>query len=494
MTMVKIIFNDKNIKSQGPYELVRAFYGDLEIQVNYQQFIENTETDEECIIVSKINETYNVFLKRNGKIIDEEKIKYPVYLYKNHMFSRNNTVKYLIYKILSRNLQNSPSWGILTGIRPVKLARQLMDKGFKRKELVNILTKFYLLKPSKVNLIMDVSLSQKQIVDSIDKNSYSLYIGIPFCPSKCLYCSFPTMLARKNQGIMEAYLDRVIEELKYTAEMMDKWNINTIYIGGGTPTSLPINLMEKLLDFINNNFFKINELSIEAGRPDTLNLEYIQLFKKYNVDRISVNPQTMNNITLKTVERPHSAEDIINIYKMSKNNGIKIVNMDIIIGLPGENINDVKNTLKELERLQPDNLTVHTLAIKKGSKIILNKSNIDLPKTNEINEMLKMTHDFAYKNNMIPYYLYRQKQIIGNFENIGYSKKNNPCFYNISIMEEKETIIGVGMGSTTKFYNKITNSIETIANYRSINEYMENISEMISIKRDKINEIEDSWQ
>lgn len=492
--MVKLIFTNKFIKSHGPYELVRAFYGDEEIKVNYQKVIDTTDADEDIIIVSKNDEIYSVYFKRNGEITDEERITYPVFFHKEKRFSRNNTVKYLIYKILKRNLQNCPSWGILTGIRPVKLVQQLIDQGIERKDIINILLEYYLLQPSKANLIMDISLSQKQILDAIDKNSYSLYIGIPFCPSKCSYCSFPTLVSGTNNDIMVSYIDSIVKELQYTIEIMDKWNINTIYIGGGTPTSLPIKLMEKLLGFLNNNFSGVNELTIEAGRPDTLNLEYLQLFRKYSVDRISINPQTMNNLTLRTIEREHSAKDIIDVYRLYKDNGIKTINMDIIIGLPGENSYDVENTLKELELLKPNNFTVHTLAIKKGSNMILDRDNLNVPKTSEIKEMLKMAHDFAYKNNLLPYYLYRQKQIMGNFENIGYSKKHNQCHYNISIMEEKETIIGVGMGSTTKFYNKTTNSIETIANYRSINEYMESFLPLISIKKEKINEIEDCWQ
>jgi oxygen-independent coproporphyrinogen-3 oxidase len=248
-----------------------------------------------------------------------------------------------------------------------------------------------------------------------------------------------------------------------------------------------------LLDYINTRFEGIKELTVEAGRPDTIDREYIELLKNHKVNRISINPQTMDDVTLRIIGRNHSAKDIIDAYTLSKDIGIETVNMDLIVGLPGENRTNMEETLRTIRSLEPDNLTVHTLAVKKGSEFILDKGKYPIASGDEIQEMLYLASEFAKENKMIPYYLYRQKQILGNFENIGYSKKNNPCLYNVSIMEEKETIIGIGMGSTSKFYNKMEDSIDTFANFRSIRDYLGRLPEQKTLKRQKINKIEKSW-
>ncbi|WP_422485230.1 coproporphyrinogen dehydrogenase HemZ [Gudongella sp. DL1XJH-153] len=492
--MINITTNDNSIKTQDPYELVRAFYGDKEVRIIHENnsMYENIEGD--ILEITLFDEFYQVSLIRNDRIIDKEKASYlDKEFYRGEKASRNNTIKHLIYKVLDRNLKTELPWGILTGIRPVKVSKMLIDKGMTYNEIIDVLTNSYLLRDDKAKLITEVSYSQRMILESIARNSYSIYIGIPFCPTKCFYCSFPTLIASKHSDFMSDYVDCIINELQDTLTMMKNWDLNTVYIGGGTPTSLPISLMKKILSYINENFSGIKELTVEAGRPDTIDMEYLQLFKGYKVNRISINPQSMNDNTLKVIGRKHSAEDIIETYRLSKKVGIETVNMDLIVGLPGEDRKDMENTLRILETLQPDNLTVHTLAMKKGSEFILERDNYFMASADEIQKMLSLTSEFALRNNMIPYYLYRQKQIMGNFENIGYSKRENPCVYNISIMEEKETIIGIGMGSTTKLYNKVHNSIDTIANFRNLREYMDRLSELKSRKRQKIKEIEDSW-
>ncbi|MGM0395774.1 MAG: coproporphyrinogen dehydrogenase HemZ [Bacillota bacterium] len=492
--MVKILCEDVNIKTHDPYELVRAFYSEEEVQVVDDRTFITEEKDEDAVRISMDNNIYRVSLLRGNEIVDTEEIPYSkLDFYRNERASRNNTVKHLIYKVLDRNLKTNLPWGILTGTRPVKIAKILMDKGLDIDETLDTLTEAYLLRPDKARLIIQVSIGQKKILESIEKNSYSIYIGIPFCPTRCFYCSFPTLNADKYGSSMERYVENLIHELEDNASMMEKWAINTIYIGGGTPTSLPVELMERLLKYIDKKFIGVNELTVEAGRPDTINSEYLELFKRYNVDRISINPQTMNDDTLKIIGRRHSSEDILTTYKLSKDIGIETVNMDLIVGLPSEDRKDIEDTLKKLEPLQPDNLTVHTLAVKKGSDFIDDRKNYSMASAEEIQEMLRLTAKYAEKNNLIPYYLYRQKQIMGNFENIGYSRPDNPCLYNISIMEEKETIIGIGMGSTTKLYNKLEDSIETIANFRNLKEYMDRLSELELRKRQKIKGIEDSW-
>ncbi len=494
MKMINIITNDNSIKTQDPYELVRAFYGEEEVNVIHEEDLIYENIKGDILEIKLCNELYQVSLIRNYVIIDKEKASYlDKKFYRKEKASRNNTIKYLIYKVLDRNLETNLPWGILTGIRPVKVAKMLLDKGLTYNQTMDVLTNSYMLRADKAKLLTEVSSSQRVILESIAINSYSIYIGIPFCPTKCFYCSFPTLIADKHSDFMSDYVDCIINELEDTHLMMNNWDINTVYIGGGTPTSLPVDLMEYILKYINDNFSGVKELTVEAGRPDTIDLDYLHLFKKYNVNRISINPQTMNDITLKTIGRKHSAEDIIQTYRLSKKVGIETVNMDLIVGLPGEDSKDMENTLRILETLQPDNLTVHTLAMKKGSDYILERDNYFMASADEIQKMLSLTSEFALRNNMIPYYLYRQKQIMGNFENIGYCRIENPCVYNISIMEEKETIIGIGMGSTTKLYNKVYNSIDTISNFRNLREYMQRLSELKTRKRQKIKEVEESW-
>ena len=492
--MIYLLVVDKSIKTHDPYELVRAFYGGKDIKIIGTVSQESQAKDAETIAISIQGDTYKVSFTRNNTLIDFEQMSFHEKDFcRGETASRNNTIKHLIYKVLSRNLNTELPWGILTGIRPVKVAKMLMDKGLSQEEAIEVLSASYMLREDKARLITDVSLYQKPILDELDKNNYSIYIGIPFCPTRCFYCSFPTLIAHRNTDLMEGYVDALIEELDDTSVMMDSWNISTVYIGGGTPTSVPKELMGRLLDHINKKFEGIKELTVEAGRPDTIDREYLELLKSNYVDRISINPQTMDDKTLKIIGRKHSARDIVETYRLSKDVGIETVNMDLIVGLPGENRNNVAETLRIIRALQPDNLTVHTLAVKKGSEFIHDRGKYTIASADEIQEMLHLTSEFAKENDMIPYYLYRQKQIMGNFENIGYSKKSNPSLYNISIMEEKETIIGIGMGSTSKFYNKLENTIDTFSNFRSISEYLSRLSEQKTRKRQKINEIAKSW-
>jgi len=494
MNMIFILVNDNKIKTHDPYELVRAFYGNEEIRIIGLDSVDSINPDSDLISIFLHGDNYKVSLRRNKVVVDSEEMSYrEKVFYRGETASRNNTVKHLIYKLLTRNIEARPPWGILTGIRPVKVAKMLLDKGLGQEEAIEVLRDSYLLRPDKARLITEVSRTQRPILDSLAKNSYSIYIGIPFCPTRCFYCSFPTLIANRNIHVMEGYVDSLIEELEDTKAMLEGWHINTVYIGGGTPTSLPKELMGRLLDYINVNFKGFNELTVEAGRPDTIDRAYLELLKNKGVNRISINPQTMDDETLVLIGRKHTAKDIVEAYRLSKDIGFETVNMDLIVGLPGENRNNIAETLRAIKTLDPDNLTVHTLAVKKGSEFILDKNSYSLAESSEVEEMLQLTWEFAEENNMIPYYLYRQKQIMGNFENIGYSKKHNPCLYNVSIMEEKETIVGIGMGSTSKFYNKLENSIDTLANFRSIRQYMERLPEIKRRKRQKINEIETSW-
>lgn len=342
--------------------------------------------------------------------------------------------------------------GSLTGIRPGKIVDELFEKDTNEENIFNILTKEYRLNKENAKLIIDISKRQKGYIYPIDKDKYSLYISIPFCPTRCIYCSFPSLPIKKFNAQVSDYINTLIYELHGIAKIMNGKKLNSVYIGGGTPTSISIIYLEKIIQTVYQEFRgNLKEFTVEAGRPDTINKDVLLMLKNNNINRISINPQTMNDKTLKIIGRNHTSDDIIKAYDMAKDVGIPIINMDLIIALPEEGLEEVKDTLNIFERLDPENLTVHTLAVKRGSNYRENIDQFDKKDIDTIHNMIDETKSFAREMNLNPYYLYRQKQILGNFENIGYVKEGTECIYNISIMEEKETIIAAGMGSVSKY-------------------------------------------
>ncbi|MBZ2173963.1 coproporphyrinogen dehydrogenase HemZ [Schnuerera sp. xch1] len=393
-------------------------------------------------------------------------------------------VKQSLYEALNNISNTILPWGILTGVRPVKIVHDLIDNGFKDNEILNILTEQYKIFSEKANLILNIAHKQRNHIHPLDKNRFSLYVSIPFCPTRCLYCSFPSCNIGKYGYLVDKYTDNLIYEINRIAELMSGKSISTVYIGGGTPSAIPNKNLEKIIKTIYKNFGRnnIDEITVEAGRPDTIDVGLLKMLKENEVDRISINPQTMNDSTLKVIGRQHNSDEIINAYNLAKNVGIGVVNMDLIVGLPSEGIDEIENTLEKLKYLDPENLTVHTLAIKRGSKFRHVIDQYDLKDQNELEAMLKETKLFAEEMNLKPYYLYRQKQIMGNFENVGYAKEGKECIYNIKMMEEKETIIAVGMGAVSKIFYPKENRIERVPNVKSLKEYLERIDEMVARK------------
>ena len=397
-------------------------------------------------------------------------------------------IKKSLIDVLGSKDNNIP-WGILTGIRPVKIIHDLINKDISDEEIIKVMTKEYKLNMDKTKLILDVGKKQRKYLYPLDKDKFSLYISIPFCPTRCLYCSFPSLPINKYEDYVKEYVDKLIYEIHSIGALMKGKQINTIYIGGGTPTAIPLGQLERIIQSVYNTFGEenIKEFTVEAGRPDTITEEYLQMLNVNKIHRISINPQTMNNETLKLIGRQHTSEDIIKTYKMAKDIGFKSINMDLIIGLPGEGLQEIQNTLKQIKKLDPENLTVHTLSVKRGSKF---KDTIDkypLESSQILREMLEETRLFARNEGYEPYYLYRQKQTLGNLENIGYAKEEMECIYNISMMEEKETIIGVGMGSVSKIFLADKNKIKRFPNFKGLEDYMARIDELIARRNDIIN-------
>lgn len=472
--MIGIINRTDKVKYNDLFELARAFMPD-------EQFVEAISDE---AVASYIYLDYeNGVFKTSFKGFAAEPVIFTasakeIDILRNWEAAERIAAKRAYYKLLSSLTKKSLPWGVLTGIRPVKISSALRESGATSEGIREILTKGYLVDNDKAELAVKISFIQAPLVDSFKGKSYSLYIGIPFCPSRCVYCSFPSLSSIKFRNQMDPYIDSLIREINSINAMMDGWRLDSVYVGGGTPTALPKNLMERLLDEVRRLFTSSFELTVEAGRPDTIDYEYLKLFKKYDVDRISINPQTMNYNTLKLIGRDHTPDDIIAAYNLAKEIGISIVNMDLIVGLPGEGVDDVRMTLEKINKLKPDNLTVHTLSMKKGSRLI-DKDEVSMVyKAEQIGEMLKICNEFASEVGLSPYYLYRQKQILGNYENIGYSRPQNMCVYNIAIMEEKQTIIASGMGSVSKVYNEGTGALARVPNPKDLNGYIERIDEI----------------
>lgn len=393
-------------------------------------------------------------------------------------------IKTAIYKMLSEYTKAEISWGILTGIRPAKNVNELWTKGATDEEVMQVLTEKYLAKPEKIKLAIDVAKAEKKILQANDGTTAGIYIGIPFCPSRCLYCSFTSFSLKQYGNRVDEYLSALIKEIEYTAEYSKRYNLESIYVGGGTPTSLNETQLEILLQKISEKFdvSKLKEYTVEAGRPDTITSKKLELLKQYGVGRISINPQTMNQKTLDLIGRKHTVEDIISVYHTARKLGHKNINMDLILGLPEETPEDVEYTMREIKKLNPENVTVHTLAVKRASRLKETLDGYNFIAKEDMEKMLSIADSYARSMGMYPYYMYRQKNMVGNFENVGYCKPNTEGIYNVQIMEEKQTILSAGAGSTTKLVYP-DGRIERIFNVKSLEDYISRIDEMLDRKR-----------
>ncbi|EOD00654.1 coproporphyrinogen dehydrogenase HemZ [Caldisalinibacter kiritimatiensis] len=437
-------------------------------QENDDYFIETiVYKNNECISKSEIKKVSDIDIKEDNL---NKKIKLGI--------------KQSLYEALSQITSVNAPWGILTGIRPTKIVHDLLDKSCKIEEIKDVLTKQYKVSLEKSKLIIDIASNERKFLYPLDEDKFSLYISIPFCPTRCLYCSFPSHSLEKWGHLVDEYTENLLMEIKQTAELLADKKIQTVYIGGGTPTSIPKENLDKIIKEVYSCFgTDIKEFTVEAGRPDTIDKDKLVMLKNNEIDRISINPQTMCTDTLSLIGRHHSPQEIIEAFRLAKEVGFHTINMDLIVGLPNEDINNFKHTMEEVLRLNPENLTVHTMAIKRASKLRSKLVKYSLTAQNKIEEMLELTKKYAEKMDMYPYYLYRQKQILGNFENVGYTKKNKECIYNILIMEERQTIIAVGAGGISKIYYPSENRLERVPNVKNVVEYNKRVKEMIERKK-----------
>ena len=405
--------------------------------------------------------------------------------------STKNVIKKLFYQMLVGRTGHELPWGSLTGIRPTKIALSRLEDGWKEDDIRRFMKETYMTSDEKINLSVEIAAREKRLMEPINYDSgYSLYVGIPFCPTTCLYCSFTSYPISKWKGRTGLYLEALFKELEYTAEKMKGRPLDTIYFGGGTPTSLPAEDIDAILCKLEQLFDTKNvlEFTVEAGRPDSITEEKLKVLASHGISRISINPQTMNQKTLDLIGRRHTVENVKEKFHMARELGFDNINMDLIMGLPGEDLDDVKHTLEEIEALKPDSLTVHSLAIKRAARLNMFKEEYADLKISNTPEMIALSEACARRMGMEPYYLYRQKNMAGNFENVGYSLPGKACIYNILIMEELATIVACGAGTTTKVVFPSENRRERCENVKEVEQYISRIDEMIGRKEKILNE------
>ena len=405
--------------------------------------------------------------------------------YSDHAHCRNEVCRFL-YQIFSDYTGRKLPWGMLTGIRPTKIVMRWLEEGMDDDAIRNRFVTTYLADEQKASLCLEVAKKEKKILDAHPyEKEYSLYIGIPFCPTTCLYCSFASFPVSRFGDRMDPYLTALEKELAFVAGTWSGKPLTTIYVGGGTPTALSEDGLSRLMEMIHRYYpaTTLREFTVEAGRPDSVNAKKLAILKDAGVGRISINPQTMHQETLSLIGRDHTVDQVIKAFDLARDRGFDNINMDIITGLPGEDITHIERTLHQLAGMKPESLTVHSLAVKRASHLNIEMERYQGLVKGSTNDMLRMTDEICHRMGMEAYYMYRQKNIPGNLENIGYSLPGRECLYNILIMEERQDIISCGAGGSTKYVFPEENRIERTENVKNIDHYIQRTDEMIERKR-----------
>ena len=391
-----------------------------------------------------------------------------------------------VFGVLTEILSIRPKWGVLTGIRPVKLAMQLHDMGLSEEEIRKKLKEERLVSDEKLDLLLTTMEHELEIRASSRPNSVSLYISIPFCPSRCSYCTFTSHSVEKAAKLIPQYVELLCGELKDIAVLIDEigLHLETVYMGGGTPTVLTAKQLDRVLSTVNESFDMtgVRELTVEAGRPDTITAEKLAVLKKNGVGRISINPQTMDDEVLAAIGRKHTAEDVKNAFALAKTFGFDSINMDLISGLPGDNMEKFYKTIAEVIAMNPDNITLHTLTVKHGANLAPMAQSVFAATADAMNEYAY--GEFA-KAGYFPYYLYRQKGTVDNLENVGFCKPGKEGIYNIFIMDETHTVLSAGAGGVTKLKAPYDKKIERIFNFKYPYEYIERF-ELMNERKEQV--------
>lgn len=416
---------------------------------------------------------------------------YPVDCQSLQANEQKRALKVALYTIC-RQIYQAPDnpWGILTNIRPTKIVHRFFDRGLTAEDINRRLTEDFLLSPQKAALLLQVSESERCYLHTAEeaKRLVSVYISIPFCPTKCLYCSFPSFTIPKPK-LLEDYLAKLHQEITVVGDLLKNqgYQVESVYIGGGTPTVLNAKQLDNLLQSIWQAFGQkgFREFSVEAGRPDTIDREKLRVLRENLVGRISINPQTMWEPTLGLIGRHHTTADVLEKYQLAREAGFAVINMDLILGLPQENLVQLQYTLAKIHDLQPENLTIHTLAQKRASRLTMEKQSVQNDNTT-VQAMADYVWEWLAGEKYTPYYLYRQKQMIAPLENIGYTLPGYASLYNIQMMEERQHILGLGVGAASKYIHVDDWTLETVNNPKDVLLYLERIDEIIGKKIAKL--------
>ena len=467
--MISLLLEDMTFE-QDIRELLMAFYPE-------EKYIYTNEDVFLSLFLSKKSIEYHIKIKSEDNVLE---FSSPL---RETKFDTKNDLKRNIYIYLLKLGNKELPWGTLTGIRPTKIVMEMLENDMSLEDIKKHLKEVYLVSDKRIKLCTDTAKNGFNILKKIDyKNGYSLYIGIPFCPTRCLYCSFTSYSIAQWKKDTDTYVEALCKELLAVSKMYKGKKLQTIYMGGGTPTSLEGYQLSKILNVVKKNFDLSNllELTVEAGRPDSITREKLESLKEVGVDRISINPQTMQQKTLDLIGRHHTIEDIFESYKLAREVGFENINMDFIIGLNGEILEDVIDSFTKVKSFAPESITIHSLALKRAAR--LNTENKrEIMDNDLILSMINTATDTCADLGLEPYYLYRQKNMAGNLENIGFSKPGKECLYNILIMEEKQTIIACGAGTSSKIVFG-DGRIERIENVKDPKLYIERLDEMIMRK------------
>ena len=468
------------------HSLIKAFFP----EENVSATAEEKKYEEQISLQFEINyfETA-ITIRWNGTPVESGEKTFPVDF--SDRVTTKNELKQNLYLILSEITGKKLPWGTLTGIRPTKIPMKFLEEGKSKDEIRKYMEETYFASDEKIELSIEIAERELHLLEKIDyENGYSLYIGIPFCPTTCLYCSFTSYPLVSWRQKVDNYLDALEKELDYVAVKFGKKHLNSIYIGGGTPTTLEPYQLDRLIRKIRCSFDLSHclEFTVEAGRPDSITREKLETLKKWDITRISINPQTMKDETLKIIGRRHTVAQAVESFQLARELGFDDINMDLIMGLPEESLEDAKDTLEQIKALKPDNLTVHSLALKRAARLNMFKEDYKDYKMVNTTEHMNLTARYAKEMGLEPYYLYRQKSMAGNLENVGYASPGKAGIYNILIMEEKQTIVACGAGASTKrVWNEPnpdgTHRIERCENVKDVGQYIERIDEMIQRKQ-----------
>lgn len=494
MIEIKIIGEDYE---QDIRPLVKSFYPEDAIVIAGKEKEEVTKQPDKFLELELLPERFRIRFQAEDRVYEEEenfsKLLSGTYknegtpdrrMYRNYLHRR-------LYGMLKQETQKTLPWGTLTGIRPTKQALERLVQKESKESIANYFKTEYLCSDEKTELCIQVAEKEQKLLEGIeDTDSYSVYIGIPFCPSICLYCSFSSYSLKQYEAYVEPYLEALFKEIDYAGTCFPKKKPVSIYIGGGTPTTLTADQLRRLLKKVKEtfDFSRLREWTVEAGRPDSITKDKLLVLKEEGVTRISINPQSMQQKTLDLIGRKHTTEQIKEAFALARECGHDNINMDLIIGLTGETAEDVKRTLAEIEKLNPDSLTVHTLAVKRAARLNAEMDRYRGLRSREAVEMMEACQAFTRAQGYEPYYLYRQKNMAENLENIGYAKPGKEGLYNVLIMEEHHTILALGSGGSTKFNFAGTNRLERVENVKSVKDYIERIDEMIQRKKEFLEE------